>query len=121
MTADMTVIRGDTHQELLTVTDANGAAFNLTDAVIWFTVKARKSRPDNEALIQHRSDVGDAIEILDAVEGEARHTLTADETEDLDAPKSYYFDYQVVESDGRTTTIEIGTLQVLEDITLTRV
>lgn len=88
----------------------NGSAINLDGAKIYFTVKKNKDDTDAEATFQiektsftNPSSGADTIVIPKA-------------TMDID-PATYFYDVQLIESDGTLTTLGFGEFPVLERVT----
>ncbi len=105
--------RGDTKRYTLRFKQADGSPIDLTGATVWFTMKAKKTDEDRKAAIQKKvQDHTDAVNGVTIIQLDARETATL-------VPKvSYYYDFQLVDSAGRVSTILTGSVRVLEDITL---
>ena len=50
----MAIIRGDSEVYTITLKNADGTAFNLTDCTVWVTAKSSTADADTAALYQHR-------------------------------------------------------------------
>lgn len=111
----LTVKRGDTIDLEVTATRA-GAPVDLTGADIWCTGKRNLKDADADAVFQKK--IGDGVAIVDADAGEALVTLDPADTASLTKQTTLYCDVQLVEADGRVTTIASGTLTVELDATV---
>jgi hypothetical protein len=89
----LTLVRGTSKTIELTVLDGVGAAFNLTNATLWFTVK--KFITDEIFVIQKRSTDATEIEVTSAREGKASIYLLPSDTFNLSV-REYTFDIWVV-------------------------
>jgi len=96
--------RGSTRAYLLTFTDSDGDAINITDWTVYFTMK--KNYADAEAKISK-----DITEHSDAEGGLSIVTLTSDDT-DL-VPGKYFYDIQIKKDDGSIETVLSGQVQIL--------
>lgn len=105
----LTVIRGDTAIFEVTITDQDGAAVDLTDSTVFFTVKEKQTDVDASALIKKSITVH-----TDATHGKTTITLSVTET-NL-ARGAYYYDIQVVKSGLVQSTVS-DTFRVSQDIT----
>lgn len=113
----ITAKRGDTIELSVTVT-RSGAAVDLTDADLTFTAKRRYSDADADAVVQ--KTLGDGIAVVgDAEDGEILVTLDPEDTDSLTRQTVLLCDVQLVESDGRVTTVASGTLTITPDVTRT--
>lgn len=107
--------RGDDYSQTLTLTADDGGPYDLTACTLWFTMKARISDADDDAVVQHQSGDGN-LTITDAAGGEASHVIPASETDGL-ALDLYVYDYQIIAADGTVATVERGKLLVRADVT----
>lgn len=107
----MRVIRGDDSDFELTFTDVDGNAINLTDGVVFFTVKNNKNDTDAEAVITKEIDDFDT-----PLTGVCVLTLTSSDT-DVTAG-DYWFDIQFKDSLGRISSSYAGKFIVSRDITV---
>lgn len=107
----LTVFRGDDKVWNLNFTDADGVAYDITSATVFFTVKTNKTDADASALISK-----DVTSHSSPTDGETMITLTNSDT-DI-AVGTYYFDIQLVESGGTVTTCVEGQFVVKQDITV---
>jgi hypothetical protein len=109
--------RGDTHVRDLTVAQSDGDPFDLTGALLVFTVK-RNTADEDPGVLQHRSDgATPGIEITDAEAGLAVHTVPAADSDALVPGYRYAYDYQLTAFDGSVRTLEAGVLTVTADVT----
>jgi hypothetical protein len=103
--------RGDTRDYALTFT-SNGAAYNISGATIWFTLKKNRLDADTQAALQktltQHSDPSHGITTL---------SLTASDT--AIEPGRYFYDFQVKTQSGVIITFLSGVVNVLEDVTRT--
>lgn len=105
--------RGDDEEFTVTVTE-DGAAQDITDAVIKFTAKEDMADDDEDAVIALSSEEGE-IEITDAEAGLFTVYIDATTTAAL-TPRNYYYDIQMT-LDGNKKTITSGILTVYADVT----
>lgn len=108
--------RGDTYTLDLTVT-LDGLALNLTGATIVLT--AKRSIADEDAAAAFKVTGS----ILDAATGLAQVVIPATATNDRavygDDGTTLVYDLEMTEQSGRRTTLEVGTIQVLADVSRT--
>lgn len=111
----ITAKRGDTIDLEVAVT-RNDAAVDLTGADCWFTAKRRLSDADADALIQ--KTLGSGITVIgNAADGNLLVTIDPEDTDSLTRQTVLYCDVQLLEADGRVTTVASGTLTVELDVT----
>jgi hypothetical protein len=108
-TTNLELMRGDYKAFNLTFSQG-GVALNLTGYTLFFTVKESTADDDEDALIAKVVTVhtdptlGETAVILEAV--------------DMDIPAgTYQYDFQLVNPTGKPTTVMIGTLTVIADVT----
>jgi hypothetical protein len=99
----------------------SGAAVDLSDSKIWFTVKQKTSDPDTSAILSKKNEAagGADTEILivePAENGQAQVFLTPDDT-DLVNPGVYSYDVQVLLANGKTYTAVRDQIIFKEDVT----
>lgn len=99
----------------------SGAAVDLSDSKIWFTVKQKTSDPDTSAILSKKNELagGADTEILivePAENGQAQVFLTPDDT-DLVNPGVYSYDVQVLLANGKTYTTVRDQIIFKEDVT----
>ena len=121
MSANLTVKRGDTYTNTLTVLDINDLAYDLTGATVWFTVKRRNDAAsnDDDALVKLywvSGGASDGITITDPDSGIMEVEISATDTAALD-PTLYAYDVQIAKA-GDVYTPVIGTISVQRDITI---
>ena len=107
------IYRGDDVVWTLTFTQ-NGSALPLTGCTIFFTAKVNKDDLDSAAVILQKHTVGtNTTGIYDFA---IAHTVT-----DAVAVGSYFYDFQLVDTDNpvNVTTLGEGKLKVLQDVTTT--
>ena len=105
------LIRGDTWSFPLTFT-SDGQPVDITGATVSFTLKKNYNDPDSSALISI-----DNTSHIDPANGQTIIEVSASSTANLEAPKSYFFDFQIKFADGSVKTIQSGIIEVLPDIT----
>jgi hypothetical protein len=108
---DLSIYRGDDKTWNLNFTDANGSPIDLTNSVIYFTVKKKTGDLDASAYIAK-----DITSHSQATGGISAITIT--DTDSDIAVGTYYYDIQLVDSVGIVTTITTGNFLVLRDITI---
>jgi len=106
------MVRGDSYGMTLNFKDVNEAPIDIQDRTFTFTLKTHWSIPDVNALAQKvvtigNPDAGGAAGVLFI-------SLTGAETSL--APGKYVYDIQM-ENSGLTTTILLGSITVVGDIT----
>ena len=94
----------------------DGAAVNLTGAVIWMTVKVRQTDPD-PGIVQLSTTGGGVVITGDPLDGKATAMIDNTVTENLDVPASLYYDVKVKESSGVYSTPIFGMLVLNAPIT----
>lgn len=109
---NLTIIRGDTTNITLTLTDQDGDPIDLTGATVFFTAK-----PDFD------NDVTDADAVItkevsshtDPTNGITVIPLTASDTDIT--PGIYHYDVQVKDTGGSIFSLPARQLKVIEDVT----
>ena len=101
----LTMMRGDSRTFTVTMTDSAGDPYDLTDAVVQFTV-------DN----LFEKTVGAGIVVSDPETGVAVVTVDPDDTEGA-GRRAYRYDVQVTLSDGTVRTPLRGLFVVVPDVT----
>lgn len=115
MSNALEAVRGDREQYSLTLTDGNGDPLELTDALVWFTVKRRYGDDDDAALLQKTTVEG--IE-LGGDPGSATVTIEPADTAGCpDHMTRYVYDIQVKTLDGVVSTPVRDTFTVWPDVT----
>lgn len=107
--ADLRIYRGDTHTYNLTFV-SGGAAYDLTDCTIYFTVKDSENDPDADALISK-----DVTVHTNPTGGLSAIVLSSTDTNI--APGSYYYDIQLKTASDLIFTVTKGLFIVSADIT----
>lgn len=118
--ADLTVTRGDTLRLTVTVTNADGSAYDLTGATMRFTVKRSVWDDDSAAPIALYWISGGAasgITVSNPASGVATITATGTQTATL-VTTAHVYDVQVSRG-GDTWTVASGMLLVTADVTRT--
>ena len=105
------IYRGDDITFKLTFKDSEGTAQNITGGKIYFTAKESSNEADSLAVIQVSSST-----FSDPTSGIGEVSITNSES-NVDVGK-YYYDIQYITGAGKISTVQTGTLEVLQDITL---
>jgi hypothetical protein len=108
-------VRGDTWILKFTFKNENGTAIDISNNQYWLTLKDNADQEDTAAAIQVGPIDPDPTEALQGL-----LTIVADpeDTTNLIA-KTYVYDLQEVNSQNEVTTLLIGKVKVVKDITLT--
>lgn len=111
--------RGDTLiLPLWEARDQRGIVLDLTEADLWFTAKTNLDDTDLAApTIQCTNQDGGGIEVLDPPLGIYRVTIAPFKTQPLADDTVFRWDVQVITDAPRTTTVRVGTLIVVRDVT----
>ena len=109
MTADLCWTRGDSGRLDVTVTQSDGAAYNLTGATLFLTVKNALTDADAAAVIRKEVTAHD-----DATSGESHFDLL---TTDNATAGTRYYDVQLKDSANKIFTLFGGLWKVLADVT----
>jgi len=107
--SNLEIIRGDSEPFEITLADEDGAPIDLTGAIIYFTVKKRKSDSDANASISKVITDHTSPE-----NGESLISLTAEDTNI--EPGTYFWDIQI-DRDGDIDSVKYGILKVFSDVT----
>lgn len=118
-TADLELVRGDDEPLTLTFTDEenDNAPIDISDFVVWLTLKRDPKQPDSEALLQvvvtnhPRGDEGVAFINVDEEAWD-----TGYKGGKVPSGKCR-FDIQYKDADGKPKTILIGECTVVQDVT----
>lgn len=122
-TADLTIVRGDTYVRELAILAANGAAYDLTGATVWVTVKPRGDTAADDAgavasLYWVFGGASSGIAVADPTTGVLTVTIPAAATAGMTAGERLYrYDVQVSKA-GAVATPITGTITVLRDTTI---
>ena len=109
---NLTHYRGDTLSRLITITNSDGTAFNLTGYTAFFTIKniSDNSADDSGAILAKswttHSDPTNGKTLLTATSAE----MAIDEG-------TYKYDVQIKSTVNAITTVIAGEITILEDIT----
>ena len=106
----LSVYRGDDKTFNFTFKNSNGAAINITDWTIFFTLKEHEADADDDAKIKK-----DVTSHTSPTDGLSQLSITDSDT-NLD-PKKYYYDFQIKKDDGIIRTLVKGDFRVLTGIT----
>jgi len=107
--------RGDTWTLKFTIKDSDGDAVDISGNSYWMTLKSSASVEDSSADAQIGPIGAGSPE---AASGIIYMNFSATLTESL-SPGTYNYDLQEVDSSGNITTLLIGKVQVVRDITRT--
>jgi len=108
-------VRGDTWVIKFILKDSSGVAIDITNNEYWLTLKDDIDAVDAQAPLQ----VGPVqITGQNAINGTVTFVIPPADTEALVA-KTYNYDFQEVKSTGEVSTIAIGKVKVVKDVTLT--
>lgn len=100
--------RGNTKSYKILV-DKDGVLQDITGSTITMTVKKDLTLGDDDAVIQK------VAVLTDPTNGEATVTLTDADTSSAQ-PGKYYYDFEMVDAIGQTTTLLKGTVKVLQPV-----
>lgn len=108
-------VRGDTWVIKLSLKYEDGNPVNIVGNKYWFTLKNSKEDLDTSSVVA----VG-PIEVVgdDALNGLVTFTVPSSQTEIT--PKTYHYDIQEVALGGRVSTLALGKLKVVQDVTLAK-
>lgn len=112
MATSVTMYRGDSRTLRVTVT-SGGSPVDLTGYSIAFTVRPDE---DADAVITKSSADPTEINITDAANGRLEIYLQPADTENLQL-RSYDYDVEITSPTGVVSTVVVGTLTILKDIT----
>jgi len=107
--------RGDSHNEVFTVTDSTGTAVNLTSATARFTVKAAVTDAQADAVLALSSEGVSPAITLGGVAGTVTVAFGPDDMEAID-PGRYIYDLEVTLSDGTVYTVVEDWFDILADV-----
>lgn len=112
MSDSISIYRGDTETLNLNFTDEDSATIDITDWVVFFTVKLKGDTAinDDNAILKKDVTVHD-----DPLNGKTSIDLTKVDT-DIKIG-SYEYDIQTKDSNGDITTIVVDTFEIHKDIT----
>lgn len=105
--------RGDSVSYEFTFKDKNSDPVDISNTVLWFTMKKDATYPDSSAALQQSVTFpADA----DSIAGLGRIDIPASSTSTLSVT-NYYYDFQWVNA-GTVVTLTAGNVSVLQDITV---
>lgn len=108
-------VRGDTWILTFNIQTSAGAPENITGNEYWFTLKSGIDDTDANAALQ----IGPATAgSPNAANGILTITIAPEDTINLEA-KTYFYDLQEVSASNEVTTLLIGKVKVVKDVTLT--
>lgn len=98
--------------------DQRGIVLDLTEADIWFTAKSSLEDTDAEVpTIQCTSDSGQIMVVDPPIMGMYQVTIQPSQTRALKDDTVFSFDVQVITTIPRTTTVRVGTMIIVRDVT----
>lgn len=106
----ISVIRNNDRNLAITVTK-DGAVVDITDWIIYFSVKAKRNDPDSEAIIYKKVEVH-----TDPTQGESSIAISADDTKDQEVD-SYFYDLLFVDDQNKRQSTRTGIFQIVQEIT----
>lgn len=112
---DLSIVRGDSKRWVLTIANSAGVPYNITDWVIFFTVKSDVNDPDTSALIQKNITVHTT-----PLSGITELTLSPSDTASL-LIGDHYYDIQALQPatppNNNIYTVQRGKFSVTYDVT----
>jgi hypothetical protein len=108
--ADLCWTRGDSGRLDVTVTQSDGAAYDLSGATLFLTVKNALTDADSAAVIRKEVTAHDA-----ATAGESHFDLL---TTDNATAGTRFYDVQLKDADNKIFTLFGGVWRVLADVTV---
>lgn len=114
------LVRGDTKEIEYDLLDKNGAAIDLgaPGVSVWFTLKYYLSDPDATAIVQQTLANGGIVLRDTAGSGHVRVLVPASATQGItEGTTKLYYDVQLLDGNGRITTVERGLFMVDPDVT----
>lgn len=106
-------VRNDTWKFTFVFKDTNNQVIDITGLEYWFTVKENLDDTDGLAGVQVGPFTANAS---DALQGQLDLTVSPSQT-NLEQ-KTYYYDLQEVNSSGEVSTLLLGRVKVVKDVTL---
>jgi hypothetical protein len=106
--ANLTCKQGDTFTKVLTVTDGDGTAINLTGATLTFHLRAQGATTD-------AITPAPTLTLTTPLQGIATLTLTAAQTAALTARATMTYEVEILDALTNVTTSVEGLLYVSED------
>lgn len=108
--AKITRYRGDTAADQITVTDNSGTVINISSYTFILTISAAKAPVSTEGLLATVSGV-----IASAAAGQVEFVFSSTQADQ--APGVYYYDVQMVDNNGRVSTIVRDKYEFIQDLT----
>lgn len=108
---DINIYEGNDKAFILTITDADGVAVDITGYTILFTVKSSIDDTDTEALISK-----EITSHTTPASGITRITIDRADTLNV-SPGKYPYDIQAIDISDDRTTVAIGTFQIIQSVT----
>lgn len=84
------VKQGSRQRFLMTITNADGSAYNLASSVL--TLNVKRTTDDETALISKQTPIGNGIEVVSAANGQIRVIFEPSDTTSLNPKLSYVWD-----------------------------
>jgi hypothetical protein len=113
-TANIKFYKGATKVYPLTFTE-NSVAVDITNWIVFFTVKKYMNAEDDDADIKHNIGLLQDYEHTNPTEGETKVSLGASDTNLT--PGNYYYDITIKKDGGDIVPVVGGTLTVLQPVT----
>jgi len=104
------IIRGDDVSMIINFTDEDGAVVDITQAIVFFTVKRKLSDTDDKAVI-----AVEQTSHITPLTGKTEIELTNQQTDIR--PGTYFYDLQLKRTDEKISSIVYGKFQVIQDVT----
>jgi hypothetical protein len=119
------LVKGDDWKFTGTVLQPNGTPQDITGGTAWVTLKSQVSDPDTAAVFQVKlatipaSDANgtDAVNGIVVLVAAWDGVAVSPPDSTLVATSIYPYDFQYLHTDGSITTIEIGTVNVVAQVT----
>ena len=110
--ANITHIRGDTRTISVTFTTNDGTPIDISGSSVFMTINATKDPTDDTSAVVLK----EVTSHPDPVNGYTEITLDHADT-NLVTPGKYYYDVQLVQSDGVVVSLDSGRFTIKPDIT----
>jgi hypothetical protein len=107
--AEITRYRGDTAPDRFTVKDVDGTVINITSYTFLLTVDEKKNPANTATQVFQIAGV-----IIDAVNGVVEFEPTTGNANQV--PDTYWYDVQMIDPDGRITTLAKDEYIFVQDI-----
>lgn len=112
MVNDITVFRNDDHDIIVTFTDSKDVEIDISEYVIFFTVKEDPEDADENALIK----IDETIGVGEGTTGSMTINITPSDTSSL-VPGKYVYDIQWKDTDNKIKTLVKGDFILKADVT----